>query len=107
MNRRSKNLALAGSLAAAVAALAVSAQAAGMDTGMQSGMKPTASQCDGMKDCKDGMMKNDCSGSSMGHGSDDKMGMDKMDGSASMHTDCSAAVMKHDTDSSMPMKHPN
>lgn len=107
MNRRAMTLALAGSLAAAISAFTVSAQAAGMDTGMQTHMKPAATHCDGMKDCKDDGMKAGCPASAMQQKSGDKMGTDKMNGSAGSHTDCGDTMMHNGNDSPMPMKDPN
>ena len=107
MNRRSKNLVLAGALTTAVAALAYGAQAAGMGSDMQADTKPMATQCDGMKDCKDDMTKNDCSGSGMGHETGDMMGAANMNGASDMHADCSDTMTKHDSDSTRPMRDPN
>ena len=64
MNRRSKNLALAGSLAAAVAALSISAQAAGMDSDMNQKMeKCYGVAMKGHNDCKAAYPGATCAGS--------------------------------------------
>ena len=65
MNRRSMNLALAGSLAAAVATMAVSAQAAGMDKDMNQKMeKCYGVALKGHNDCKAAYPGATCAGTS-------------------------------------------
>lgn len=64
MNRRSKTLVLAGSLAAAVTALSASAQAAGMHTGMNQNMeKCYGVALKGHNDCKAAYPGATCAGS--------------------------------------------
>ena len=97
MNRRSKALVLAGSLAAAVTALSASAQAAGMDANMRTDTDTRMTSCDGMKDCSAEAIKPDCTSAGMKH----------MDRTSDTKAQCADATRPHDTGSNLPMKEPN
>lgn len=106
MNRRSKTLVLAGSLAAAVAALSASAQAAGMDTNMRTDTGTRMTSCDGMKHCRAEAMKPDCMSAGMAR-TGGKAGMENMDRTSDTKAQCADATMPHHTGSNTPMKEPN